>query len=309
MINKLKSAFSNKAIAKKEFIDAMYKQHLVLNDFAREIKNTEVYKIELLNDEIIFHFNIEASDKKAKFIVDIADKRSTPLESFNFDAYEYYDSKMLFNLSKECNTVFDIGANLGWYSIFLAIIDNQKQIYSFEPIPETFSAFKRNIEINKVENITTINLALSNEEKEIEMFYTPSLTGASSFKNLQENATHTRSIKTRTLDDFTQDSKIESIDFVKCDVEGAELLVIEGGMKSIEKHKPILFLEMLRKWADKFGYHPNEIIRKLSSLNYRCFKVVETNLVEIIEITDREEATNFFFLNDERHKDLITINL
>jgi hypothetical protein len=113
MINKLKSAFENKAIVKKEFIDQMYKKHLVLNDFAQEIKNTEVYKIEILDNAIIFHFNIEESNKKAKFFLDIADKRSTPLESFNFNAYEYYDSKMLFNLSHQCNVVFDIGANLG----------------------------------------------------------------------------------------------------------------------------------------------------------------------------------------------------
>ena len=95
------------------------------------------------------------------------------------------------------------------------------------------------------------------------------------------------------------------MDFLKCDVEGAELLVIEGGLKSIEKYKPILFLEMLRKWSDKFGYHPDEIIEKLKSINYRCFKVIKTNLEEITEITDLEEATNFFFLHTEHHKDLI----
>ena len=85
MINKLKRSFKNKSILKNDFINEMHKQHLVLNDFAKEIKQTEVYKIEILSDEIMFHFNIEGSNKKAKFIVDIEDKRSTPLESFNFD--------------------------------------------------------------------------------------------------------------------------------------------------------------------------------------------------------------------------------
>ena len=88
-------------------------------------------------------------------------------------------------------------------------------------------------------------------------------------------------------------------------MEGAELLVVEGGLKSIEKYKPILFLEMLRKWANKFGYHPNEIIERLKPLNYRCFKVKNTKLSEVTEISDSEEATNFFFLDNERHKDLI----
>lgn len=308
MISKLKNAFLNKAIVKSDFINEMYKQHLVLNDFAQEIKNTQVYKIEILNDEIIFSFNIENSDKKAKFYVDIADKRSTPIESFNFNAYEYYDSKMLFKLSHGCKTVLDVGANLGWYSIFLALVDDEKKIYSFEPIPETFSALKKNIALNKIDNIKTINLALSNEEKEIEMFYSPSLTGASSFKNLQENATHTKLINTKTLDDFIQSSKINTIDFLKCDVEGAELLVIEGGMNCIKKHKPILFLEMLRKWSHEFGYHPNEIIEKLKSINYRCFKVKKTDLVEVYQISETEEATNFFFLHNERHKDILTTN-
>ena len=305
MINKLKRSFKNKSILKNDFINEMHKQHLVLNDFAKEIKQTEVYKIEILSDEIMFHFNIEGSNKKAKFIVDIEDKRSTPLESFNFDTYEYYDSKMLFTLSRECKTIFDIGANLGWYSIFLALIDDKKRILSFEPISETFNALKKNISINNVRSIKTYNLALSDEQKEMEMFYSPSLTGASSFKNLQEKETQTKIIKTNTLDNFIEIAEVDSLDFIKCDVEGAELLVVEGGLKSIEKYKPILFLEMLRKWANKFGYHPNEIIERLKPLNYRCFKVKNTKLSEVIEISDSEEATNFFFLDNERHKDLI----
>ena len=308
MINKIKKDFSDNVITKIEFIDEMYKQHLVLNDFTQQIKHTEVYKIELLSEKIIFHFNIEESTKKAKFFVDLADKRSTPLESFNFDAYEYYDSKMLFKLSNESSVIFDIGANLGWYSIFLALKDPDKRIFSFEPIPETFRVLNRNIALNKVQNIQTINVALSNEEKEIQMFYSPSLTGASSFKNLQENVTHTTLAKTKTLDDFIHSSEIDGMDFLKCDVEGAELLVVEGGLESIEKFKPILFLEMLRKWASKFGYHPNEIIKKLEGLNYRCFKVIRTNLEEVNEISDSEEATNFFFLHDERHQGLIKAN-
>tara|TARA_B110000971_G_scaffold109805_1_gene112541 strand:- start:87 stop:1037 length:951 start_codon:yes stop_codon:yes gene_type:complete len=305
MINKLKRSFKNKSILKNDFINEMHIQHLVLNDFAKEIKQTEVYKIEILSDEIMFHFNIEGSNKKAKFIVDIEDKRSTPLESFNFDTYEYYDSKMLFTLSRECKTIFDIGANLGWYSIFLALIDDKKRILSFEPISETFNALKKNISINNVRSIKTYNLALSDEQKEMEMFYSPSLTGASSFKNLQEKETQTKIIKTNTLDNFIEIAEVDSLDFIKCDVEGAELLVVEGGLKSIEKYKPILFLEMLRKWANKFGYHPNEIIERLKPLNYRCFKVKNTKLSEVIEISESEEATNFFFLDNERHKDLI----
>ena len=55
----------------------------------------------------------------------------------------------------------------------------------------------------------------------------------------------------------------ESIDFIKCDVEGNELSVIQGGEKLIKSHKPIILLELLRKWSARFNFHPNEVIELL----------------------------------------------
>ena len=64
----------------------------------------------------------------------------------------------------------------------------------------------------------------------------------------------------RRMDDFVKDENINRIDFIKCDVEGSELFVYQGGIESIDRFKPIVFSEMLRKWSNKFGYHPNDII-------------------------------------------------
>lgn len=64
--------------------------------------------------------------------------------------------------------------------------------------------------------------------------------------------------KLRTLDDYTAETKIR-VDFIKCDVEGAELLVFKGAIDTIARDKPVIFSEILRKWSAKFNYNPNEI--------------------------------------------------
>jgi len=85
----------------------------------------------------------------------------------------------------------------------------------------------------------------------------------------------------KTLDDFINKKKIK-IDFIKCDVEGAELFVFLGAKKVLLEHKPIIFCEMLRKWCKKFKYHPNEIILLFYKLGYKCFYINNSNNQKIL---------------------------
>jgi hypothetical protein len=62
-----------------------------------------------------------------------------------------------------------------------------------------------------------------------------------------------------------------------------------------------VFAEMLRKWSEKFNYHPNEIIELFRSIGYGCFHVTNNKLKEIAEMTDETIETNFFFLHLEKH--------
>ena len=309
MIKKLKELYKKNKIDKSQFINEMYQLHLILEDFSESFESNEIHSIEILDGRVFFNFKTHKSEKIAKFRVPFEDRRSTPLESFNFDSYEYYDSKMLFTLSQESEIIFDIGANLGWYSIMLALMDDNKKIFSFEPINEVFKQMNENISLNKLANISTYCFALSDSESEVEMYYSPNQTGATSFKNLYNTTEKSRVIRTKTLDDFFFNTKLKTLDFIKCDVEGAELLVLKGGLESIKKHLPILFLEILRKWSKKFDYHPNDILNLLAQIGYRCFKVSGDFLIELKYISDEEESTNFFFLHYQKHINMINSNL
>ncbi len=104
------------------------------------------------------------------------------------------------------------------------------------------------------------------------------------------------------------EDKLFPVDFIKCDVEGAELNVFRGGLKSIAKHKPIIFTEMLRKWSARYGYHPNAIIDLFHSNGYRCFVINQKMLSKVTKIDDDTVETNFFFLHKDKHASLIAAN-
>ena len=106
------------------------------------------------------------------------------------------------------------------------------------------------------------------------------------------------------LDDFVNEKKLR-LDFIKCDVEGAELFVFQGGIRTIEQDKPIIYAELLRKWSAKFNYHPNELINLLRDLGYRCFTAKENKLVEFFNMDDHTIENTFFFIHPQNHEDLI----
>jgi len=108
----------------------------------------------------------------------------------------------------------------------------------------------------------------------------------------------------RKLDNFISERKLK-VDFIKCDVEGAELFVFKGGIETIKIHKPIILAEMLRKWATNFNYHPNEIIELLSDIGYRCFTAKGEKLIEFFTMDEKTVETTFFFLHSVKHNSKI----
>jgi hypothetical protein len=91
------------------------------------------------------------------------------------------------------------------------------------------------------------------------------------------------------------------VDLLKCDVEGGELDVLRGGTGLSGRNRPAIMLEMLRKWAALFGYHPDEIIRLLGSMGYVGWYADGGTLRRLAAMDDRVEAVNFFFLHAARH--------
>lgn len=302
-IQKVKENYENRTISKAVFIDKMKEFHKVLFDFSESLKDTEINKIEILDNEVIMETRkTDYHNGGIKLIVDKLDKRTVTLEAFNFNTYEKEDSEMIYNLIDSKGSIIDIGANVGWYSLHFAAMLNVENVYSFEPIPETYKKLQKNISINNLKNIKSYPIALSEKKQKLPFYYSPMQTGASSSKNILENEDAIQlELESITLDEFVKNNNIEQIDFIKCDVEGAELFVFQGALNSIKKFKPIIFTETLRKWAAKFNYHPNDIFDFFVKLDYEAYYVKNKKLIKIDRVTEDTEQTNFFLLHKEKH--------
>jgi len=211
--------------------------------------------------------------------------------------YELKERLMLFSLAKDGDTFFDIGANEGLYSIPFARRFSGSRVYAFEPIPQIRERLNENIRMDgKLKNIFVFPCGLSDKQGLVDFYFSPSDPGATSMAPLEERFGATVRIRTSvtTIDELSDLHPVPNI--IKCDVEGAELLVLKGGAETIAKHHPIIQCEMLRKWAKRFDYHPNDIIAFLKQFGYQCFSLRDSKLERFETMTEETTETNFYFL-------------
>jgi FkbM family methyltransferase len=163
-----------------------------------------------------------------------------------------------------------------------------------------------NTELNHANNIKLNNIAFSDTKKDLSFYYSPVIRGASSSVNITEDPNMVLlECHADTIDNFVAENSIGKLDFIKCDVEGAEFMVYKGGAATIEKYKPVIFSEMLRKWSAKFNYHPNDIIHFFRQFGYNCYTAHGGKLEAFDLVTEDTLETNYFFLHPVNHKDKI----
>ena len=287
---------------KPEYIQKMYQlHHSQLFEYAKYLANTDVCSIEIRDEEVI----MTSRKYGIKMQCPEGDHRVAPIEALNFKSYEEKDAYMILNLVPQNSVVLDVGANMGWYSLLIASRIKGCKIHAFEPILKTYTFLKKNIKLNQAANVTAHHFGLSNEPKELTFYFYPEGSGNASSANLSERKdAELVTCHVEKLDDFVNLNNLK-VDFIKCDVEGAELFAFQGALKTLQRDQPIVFTEMLRKWAAKFNYHPNEIFKLFSLLGYRCFYADGAFLIELFEMTDETVETNFFFLHSKKHLHII----
>jgi FkbM family methyltransferase len=195
--------------------------------------------------------------------------------------YNYH----LQQLVKEGDTVIDIGANLGYYTRPLAdIVGAAGEVYAVEPVPVIFSVLKRNVGGRK--NVTLLNYALGSEERTIEMA-NDSVAAAGYFGTgrnfvsdgeLSGDAIRFSAQMVRGSRLFAD---LKRIDFIKCDIEGYERVVIPELQPLIERHYPTVLIE-----TD--GETRQEIIKMFSQMGYRAYMLDNGKEVTLDADSDKD---------------------
>ena len=175
--------------------------------------------------------------------MDDIQKRIVDDENF----YEINELKKVDELLPNNPVILDIGANIGSHTLYWTLKSPKKakHVYAFEVIDETYNILKRNIEINNLQNrVTAFNFGLSNVNSSAKI-----KQKSSSFESCCAIMEQGEGIyRFKRLDDVNIKEKV---DFVKIDVEGQEVKVIEGAKKFLAKNKPLIWVELWVEDTDK----------------------------------------------------------
>ncbi len=192
---------------------------------------------------------------------------------------------------------FDVGACFGWYSIlFSRAVGATGRVYAFEPVTPNYACLKENVILNESSNVVLENRALGDEKGRLQL-YLPHEGVSASFRPHGRQA-NCQVIETEatTLDEYVSRQRIERLDFLKADIEGAELLLLKGGMQTIERFKPTLLLEVQAHSTRLFGYKPEEVFALLDGLGYRGFFVREDGALAPVEKAAQDQLPDYNFL-------------
>jgi FkbM family methyltransferase len=151
--------------------------------------------------------------------------------------------RFLIDQFPERGVFFDIGANVGLYSIALAsALGSRFKGVAFEPCPSTVQCLAKNLALNGVTTVETFQTALSSSEGSMTLSNYPN--GLNNFRVSGDANNHpTVEVPTMTLDSFCARENIAP-DVCKIDVEAHELHVLMGGQATLQRQRPVLLVEI-----------------------------------------------------------------
>lgn len=189
-------------------------------------------------------------------------------------SWEHEAVELCNNFMANGGVFLDIGANIGFYSLAVAQKNKNAHVYSFEPIPQNYNLLQRNIEINMMNDQISIQQMGIGEQSGNLLF---SINGQLSHVKLPSDLETLPivDVPVTTLDCFCQDRGIKNIRLIKCDVEGFELSVLRGGMRTLHEQKPVLLFEIEERWTSRYKYHLQDVLQFLQDLGYQYKRLKE----------------------------------
>lgn len=197
----------------------------------------------------------------------------------------YHDEDVLFldRIIPTDAVILDIGANIGLLSCAYASYLKKKnpQIFAVEAIQKNYQQLVRNLRLNEMKNVTPFRLALGESNGELR-FRLPTadfvgnavgtnvLSASDDAQSKREN-TYEEVVPMKTLDEWTRDCGIDRCDFIKIDIEGAELSAFRGGRSFLAKTRPIILSEFNYYWIKEQGLGIEDFVSFFKELEYDCF--------------------------------------
>ncbi len=277
-IKKIYRGYLSKIKPLRDIYFQLYKKHLMNKFLVVKVRFCDCYYL------------IDTSDEYGIWLL-TRGKSETPEDDF------------VKNIVKSGDKIIDVGAHWGVFSVlFGKLVGEYGKVYAFEASRKNFKILKKNICINKLsQTVKPYNLAIGNEEKKVNLAIADTSSGHNSIydKHLKGIKKY-ETISQTTIDKFTEENSIKSIDLLKIDVEGYEYNVLKGAEETIKRSKDMwLFVEFSPNFISKeLAINMLEFLKKYFRKVYIADKkrkiVKKSSWEDIIKLIERKEQKNLF---------------
>jgi len=170
--------------------------------------------------------------------------------------------------------ILDVGASVGAWTVPLARhFGVSGRVVAFEPVPANRARLTHAIEANGLVNVTVSALALGNEERPVDMWLRSALTGAESGTAAVVAAGEGHlTVQMRPMDTWADETGLDRLDFIKLDVEGAELMVLAGAERTVARFRPVILAEFDEYWMSTHGLSAADAQRWAAAHDYRMLR-------------------------------------
>jgi FkbM family methyltransferase len=226
-------------------------------DYPQQINNTDLIKKKVGNHEML----LDKTDHGiSRVLIKNSNSRKWPREP------EFMD--IITDEITEGMVAFDLGANIGYITLIMANkVGESGHVYAAEPDPRNFAILEKNIQLNNyTERVSTYQTAISNRNGTCNFF----LSKSSNLGSLRAtgNTKGAIDVAAQTGDTFFSD-KLQP-DFIKMDIEGAEVEALEGMLKTLERKKGVVKILME---THSMYYNPEDSLKqqliKLFEIGFR----------------------------------------
>ena len=151
--------------------------------------------------------------------------------------YEPIQSEAFQRLIRPGSVVFDVGAHVGYYTVLSSVLAGPRgQVIAFEPLPANLKYLRRHLQLNGCNNVRVLTNCVG-KSSSIAHFDDSHGTGVGHLAS-----EGTLEVQVRSLDEMIESGELPIPQFIKIDVEGAEMLVLSGAERVLRRHHPILIL-------------------------------------------------------------------
>lgn len=189
--------------------------------------------------------------------------------------YEPFETSLVKQHIKKGDTVLDIGANIGYYTlIFASLVGDEGKVVAFEPEPELFQLLTRNIDLNQYRNVIPVQKAVAEGEGVTKLFI-DTFSSVDHRMYDSEDGRESVEIEMVSLDRFLQAAD-RNVDFIKMDIQGAEGSALKGMDALIRQNRRLMMItEFWPAGLARCGTDPREFVNALLGLGFSIQEIDE----------------------------------